>query len=61
MALPDKILARKLMKKEKKKLKMLQEKAKLEKEKEALDPLPEGSGSIFHHIPYLPTRIYIAD
>jgi hypothetical protein len=32
MALPDKILARKLMKKEKKKLRLLQEKAKKEQE-----------------------------
>jgi hypothetical protein len=32
MALPDKILARKLLKKEKKKLKLLQEKARQEKE-----------------------------
>jgi len=37
MALPDKILARKLLKKEKKKLKMLQEKAKQEKENPARD------------------------
>ncbi len=37
MALPDKILARKLLKKEKKKLKMLQEKAKQEKENPAKD------------------------
>jgi len=34
MVLPDKILARKLMKKEKKKLKMLQEKARQEKQAE---------------------------
>jgi hypothetical protein len=44
MALPDKILARKLLKKEKKKLKMLQEKAKQEKEKGAQNPARDVSG-----------------
>jgi hypothetical protein len=42
MALPDKILARKLLKKEKKKLKMLQEKAKQEKENPAKDVYGES-------------------
>ena len=45
MALPDKILARKLMKKEKKKLKMLQDKAKQEKESgEAQESMSSESG-----------------
>jgi hypothetical protein len=44
MALPDKILARKLLKKEKKKLKMLQDKAKQEKENGAQGPAKDVSG-----------------
>ncbi len=44
MALPDKILARKLMKKEKKKFKMLQDKAKQEKENGAQGPAKDVSG-----------------
>jgi hypothetical protein len=44
MALPDKILARKLLKKEKKKLKMLQDKAKQEKEKGTQNPARDVSG-----------------
>jgi hypothetical protein len=51
MALPDKILARKLLKKEKKKLKMLQDKAKQEKENgaQAKDVSGEEIESHFFH------------